>query len=103
MKNLFLIALISISTSLISPLAQAWWRLNAQVHVSTHVVTGTVYNTLPYPIYCAGWVFGQIQTGQNLYAWIGSWIAPGTYHYVYVYANAPRYFLSGNSEIYCQE
>jgi hypothetical protein len=102
MKNTFLIALITIMTQLTASQAKAWWYMNAQIQVSPHVVQGTVYNPLPYPIYCSGWVFGQIQTGQNLYAWIESWITPGTYQYVYVYANAPHYFLNGNSQIYCR-
>ena len=102
MKQFTLAMMLALATVLSSSQADAWWYMNAQVQINPHVVQGTVYNSLPYPIYCEGRVFGQVQTGQWLHAWMRNWVAPGTYQYVYVYANAPRYFINANSEIYCR-
>jgi hypothetical protein len=102
MKKRFSAILITFCTHLISAQALAWWPMNTQIQVTPYVVQGTVYNWLPYPIYCEGRVLGQLQTGQWFYSWMSNWIAPVTYQYIYVYANGPFYFVNGYAEVYCR-
>jgi hypothetical protein len=102
MKKLLSALLITLCTHLIPTQALAWWPMTAHIQVTPYVVQGTLYNSLSHLIYCEGRVYGQLQTRQWIYAWVRNWIAPGSYQYAYVYANAPFYFINGYSEIYCR-
>jgi len=85
-----------------APSASAWWLAPTDIQINPHVVHASVFNGYPFAIYCEGRVFGQVQNGQWLHSWIRSWIAPGTYAYVYIYANPPFFFVNANSEVYCR-
>lgn len=81
----------------------AWaWIPHMQYQITPHAVQVTVMNPTPYPAFCQGYVFGQVQTGGALNSWFSSFVPPGGYSYAYVYVNYPYYFVNAWANINCQ-
>lgn len=104
LKELKMKLLVSLLFALLVPaMSYAWWTPQVQHSVTPYYVQAQVNNPSPYPVFCQGYVYGNTQMGQSVYAWFTSTVPGYGYAYAYVYANPPYIFVSAWSEIYCMK
>ena len=102
MKKLFITLAASLTILVATATACAWWQADARINVRRRIVEAAVYNGLPGPIYCQGYVFGRTYQGQVLNVRMAGFVPPGRYAYVYVYTNEMNPFIAGWANIQCR-
>ena len=70
--------------------AQSWFAANAKIDVNTAYAQATVQNSYNRPIYCKGYVYGRTYSGFEGKSWMDTWVYPGQFAYINVYAQSPQ-------------
>ena len=104
MKNYFILAAVFAIVIGATAHAQSWFAVNANITVNTAYAQATVQNTFGAPIYCQGYVYGQLFSGSQANNWMETWILPGAYGQVYLYATNPQMdpIVQGWADINCR-